>query len=71
MSEHELKRLGCTYYDAKESHGIVAEKAEQLINEFTKRELPEIYNKYKISYCYMPWIRMFEIGLIVEKRTDA
>lgn len=71
MSEHELKRLGCTYSDAKESHGIVAEKAEQLINEFTKREFPEIYNKYKISYCYMPWIRMFEIGLIVEKRTDA
>lgn len=68
MCEKELDKMGCTYFDAKQPRGEVAEKVKQLLSEFTEREFPEIYNKYRIADCYMPWSRMFEIGLIVDKR---
>ncbi len=71
MWDNELETLNCTYFNSDGQKGVVSERAEELLNEFTKREFPEIYNKYKIGDCYMPWSRMFEIGLIVEKRTEV
>ena len=32
------------------------------------KEFPEIYEKYKIADCYMPWSRLFEIGLKIEEK---
>lgn len=60
--------LDCTYYDSNGQRGAVSERAEQLLNEFTSREFPEIYEKYKIADCYMSWSRLFEIGLKIEEK---
>lgn len=68
MCENELDKIGCSYFDAKQPRGAVAERAKCLLSEFIKREFPEIYRDYEIADCYMPWSRMFEIGLIIEKR---
>ncbi len=66
--DNELEKLHCTYFDSNGQRGIVSERTEQLLNEFTSREFPEIYKKYKIVDCYMPWSRLFEIGLKIEER---
>ncbi len=66
--DNELETLHCTYFNSNGQRGAVSERAEQLLNEFTSREFPEIYEKFKISDCYMPWSRLFEIGLKIEER---
>ena len=68
MWDNELEMLNCTFYNSNGQRGIVSKRAEELLNEFTSREFPEIYEKYKIADCYMPWSRFFEIGLKIEER---
>ena len=38
------------------------------INEHTRVNFPGIFAKYEAVECYLPWSRLFEIGLKVEKR---
>lgn len=66
--DNELEKLNCTYFNSNGQRGVVSERAEELLNEFTSREFSEIYEKYKIVDCYMPWSRLFEIGLKIEER---
>lgn len=66
--DNELEKLNCTYYNSNGQRGVVSERAEQLLNEFTSKEFPEIYDAYKIADCYMPWSRLFEIGLKIEEK---
>lgn len=68
MWDKELDKLNCTYFNSNGQRGVVSERAEELLNEFTSREFPEIHEKYKIADCYMPWSRLFEIGLKIEER---
>lgn len=68
MWDNELEMLNCTFYNSNGQRGIVSKRAEELLNEFTSREFPEIYEKYKSADCYMPWSRFFEIGLKIEER---
>ena len=68
VTANELTKLGYNYFDVGEQRGKVAEIVAQQLNEFVGDNFPEIYTGYKISDCYMPWSRMFEVGLAVEKK---
>lgn len=68
MWDNELDKLNCTFYNSNGQRGVVSKRAEELLNDFTSREFSEIYEKYKIADCYMPWSRLFEIGLKIEER---
>ena len=68
VTANELTKLGYNYFDVGEQRGKVAEIVAQQLNEFVGDNFPEIYTGYKISDCYMPWSRMFEVGLTVEKK---
>ena len=50
--------------------GKVSEKTKSVLEDFIGKNYPEISEKYKIDRCYMPWNRMFEVGLTVERRTE-
>lgn len=51
MWDNELEMLNCTFYNSNGQRGIVSERAEELLNEFTSRGFPEIYEKYRIADC--------------------
>jgi len=65
--DNELERLGCSYFDVREKRGAVSDMAKRLLEEYICREFPEIGDEYRIADCYMPWKRLFEIGLVIEK----
>ena len=51
MWDNELEMLNCTFYNSNGQRGVVSERAEGLLNEFTSCEFPEIYEKYRIADC--------------------
>ncbi len=65
---NEVEAMGGSYYDTKEAVGPISRRIEQLINEFMKSTYPEIAEKYYMKKCYMPWVRMFEIGIEVAEK---
>ena len=68
VTANELAKLGYNYFDVGEQRGKVSEIVAQQLSKFVGDNFPEIYTGYKISDCYMPWRRMFEVGLAVEEK---
>lgn len=66
--DNEVEALGGSYHDTKEAEGVISRRIQQLINEFMNETYPEIANSYYMSKCYMPWVRMFEIGIVVAEK---
>ena len=66
--DNEVTQMGYSYTDTKVQQGAVSERIEQLLNWFMKENYPEITSLYKIEKCYLPWRRMFEIGLIIKEK---
>ena len=66
--DNEVEAMGGSYYDTKEAIGPISRRIEALINEFMNETYPEIANSYYMSKCYMPWVRMFEIGIVVAEK---
>lgn len=70
LCENYLQEIGCDYFHADGYTGKVSEKTKSVLEDFIGKNYPEISEKYKIDRCYMPWNRMFEVGLTVERRTE-
>lgn len=68
MCKNVLPAIGYGYFDAGESRGVVAEKVREEIEDYIGKLLPEVTEKYKIGDLYMPWARMFEVGLSAEEK---
>lgn len=68
MCKEVLPGLGLGYFDAGESCGKVAELVKKETDAFIEKLLPEVASRYAIDRCFMPWARMFEVGLTVKKR---
>ena len=66
--DNEITQMGYSYEDTKVAQGAVSERIEQLLNWFMQNNYPEITNLYKIEKCYLPWRRMFEVGLIITEK---
>ncbi len=59
----KLSGLGMNYFDVKEKDGAVSQIVEQELRKFMKDYCSSIASKTWIDFVYMPWKRMFEIGL--------
>ena len=66
--DNEIEAMGYSYYDTKVPEGAVSERMHDLLVEYMEKNYPEITDVYEIKRCYMPWSRMFEIGLIVGEK---
>ena len=51
-----------------EYRGEASERIVKRINERTKDILPSVAQKYEATDCYMPWQRLFEIGLTIKEK---
>ena len=68
ITNNELGKLNLNYFDSGEIRGVVSKKVEEKINQYVKEVAPQVYKEYQIVDCYMPWCRMFEVGLIIKER---
>lgn len=50
------------------TRGKVSELIERLINERTRELFPRIAERYEATECYLPWQRLFEIGIKIKER---
>ena len=66
--DHEVVQMGYRYEDTKTQQGAVSERVEELLGWYMSENYPEIVQLYKIEKCYMPWRRMFEVGLIIKEK---
>lgn len=62
-----LKGMGYEYKNAGEKRGAVSEVVKKNLEEFIKENFESVYNAYRIGDVYMPWKRMFEVGITLEK----
>ena len=68
ITNNELEKLNLNYFNSGEIKGVVSKKVEEKINQHVKAIAPQVYKEYQITDCYMPWCRMFEVGLEINKR---
>jgi len=66
VCDHDLNDLGFNYFYVKEKNGIVKEIVNKRLLDFIIEHLPSIAENINIKNCYMPWSRMFEVGLEIE-----
>ncbi len=65
---YKVEKMGYRYEDTKVSQGEVSARGEEVLNAYMGANYPEITEKYRIAKCYLPWRRMFEVGLIIEEK---
>ena len=68
--DNEVEQMGYKYEDTKVQQGAVSERVEELLNWYMTTNYPELTNLYKIEKCYLPWRRMFEVGLIIKENNE-
>ena len=68
ITDKELPKLNLNYFNSGKVKGLVSKMVEEKINEHVKEVAPQVYEKYQIEDCYMPWCRMFEVALKVKER---
>jgi len=68
MIATELEKMGYSKNDTKDKRGEASKRILDLLNEYTRSLYPSISEKYKITDCYMPWKRLFEVGIEIKER---
>ncbi len=68
--DYEVEAMGYKYEDTKVQQGEVSCRIEELLNEYMVANYPEITDLYEIEKCYLPWRRMFEVGLIIKEKIE-
>jgi len=66
VTDNELEALGMNYFDVKESNGFVSKRVKELLARFVEERLSSEADHIEIKSAYMPWRRMFEVGLDVQ-----
>ena len=63
-----LPQLGLTYQDVREARGEVSALVRQELEAFVQQRMPGIAPHVAVSDAWMPWRRLFEVGLQVTWR---
>lgn len=63
IADNILHKYNYNYFYVEHQRGVVSEKVKEQLLEFTKDRIPSIYNNVEIVDIYMPWRRMYEVGL--------
>ncbi len=58
-----LESRGMNYESVDGKRGVIAQEVKAEIEEFINVYLKSIKDNYVINDCYMPWSRMFEVGI--------
>jgi len=61
--DNYVEKLGYNNFDVKEMRGEIAKIVEGKLKEYVHESLSSIEEHIIINDCYMPWKRMFEVGL--------
>lgn len=61
-----LPEHGLNYFDAKEQRGLVSGIVREELEAFVKETMSSIAEHIEITDVWMPWKRMFEVGLHVK-----
>ena len=67
MCDNVLSGWGLDYFHADGKNGKVAKRVGEEIDGFLAEKLPQVAAKYKVSHIGMPWRRMFEVQLDMER----
>lgn len=65
INEHHLKDLGMDYFHVNEETGIVSTLVREHLEEFIADRLGSVADEISLDSVWMPWRRMFEVGLSV------
>ena len=65
VMEQDLPGLGYDYFNIGEARGEVSRRVGRRLREYADRELPSIADHIEILDVWMPWKRVFEVGLDV------
>lgn len=63
VAERDLTEHGMNYFDVKEERGMIASIVKQELIEFMKKFLPSLAPNVEMDDVYMPWRRMYEVGI--------
>ena len=69
ISQDVLPKLGYNYFFVEDTRGIVSNLVSNRLKELIDEHFPKSTH-FEILDCYMPWKRMFEVGLDVEVQID-
>lgn len=67
---NELPSMGMSYFDVKEQRGVVARMVQDKLNRFKDEYLTAIAKDIEVTDVYMPWSRMFEVGISAKYKGD-
>ena len=62
-----IEPMGFGYFNAGETDGQVARLVRQRLDAYMRELLPQIADRYSIDRCQMPWRRMFEVDLTLQR----
>ncbi|MDY4517673.1 MAG: DUF4127 family protein [Candidatus Spyradocola sp.] len=68
VSREQLPPLGLTYQDVRDARGAVSALVRQELEAFVRERMPSIASHVDVADAWMPWRRMFEVGLQVTWR---
>lgn len=60
-----LEKYGMNYFDVKDVHGIISKEVAEELNDYIKKYLSSQVGKITLDQVWMPWHRMFEVGIEV------
>ena len=66
MNKEILPQYGYNYFNAGEQRGVVSSLVKGELEAFVKEYMPSIAQHVEITDTWMPWKRMFEVGLHVK-----
>ena len=70
VTNNLLSSRGYNYFDVGESDGEVALIVRRELEKFINQYFSNIYKRYDIDVCRMPWKRMFEVDLSLKEREN-
>lgn len=66
VTEKELPKKNYSYFYVEDIRGYASEHVKNYINNYIPTLMPSLNNTYEIVDLYMPWRRMFEIGIEIK-----
>jgi hypothetical protein len=65
IMNQRLKNMGLNYFNVKEKHEQVAQMIRKDLVQFLSDQMPSVKDHIWITKVWMPWRRMFEVGVEV------
>ena len=62
----ELPQYGMNYFDIKEKDGVISHRVRKELQEYVGNYLSSIAAEIALKKVWMPWSRMFEVGIEAE-----